>query len=162
MKNILITLSFLMFVFTTNAQKNWHSVSAPRDTAKIDSSKIIKQYLDGLIGNKIPNSSNLYVNYFDNFSYYQNKSAKCFILSGVSLGITALIGITPTLVKISNPETDIEVISQVCAIGAGVGFISTVVCLIRGGIYLHKSSLILDQQKRFIIETNGTNIRIRF
>lgn len=97
-------------------------------------------------------------------SVYTHKAGRNFIAAGSFLFLGSTFAIIPSLFDNSTIEkADRNVkYTYVCEAIAGACFITTMVCLISGGVNMQKSAITLRSGKNYIIETNGQNIKFKF
>lgn len=93
-------------------------------------------------------------------SIYTEKASNNFTASGILLLATPIVASIPFLLD-KNSEK-FQTYTYVCEGVAGVLFISSVACFLSGASNLKKSSIILRSGKNYIVETDGTNIKIKF
>ena len=149
MKKILLMFTLLICAVSINAQ-----------VVDTISRKIIKE--DGLShwdrGNPILKeisiwkADNIYTS-----SIYFDKGGNNLMWGGITLGSGVVVGMIPLLIE--NPSKSL---SYGCLGVSGGLFITSIVQFIVGGHQISKGGMILRQKKNYIIETDGTSLKVKF
>jgi hypothetical protein len=92
-------------------------------------------------------------------SIYFDKGGTNLMWGGITLGLSMVVGMIPLTELMNNPRK--EVYYGFLGTSGGL-FIISVIQFIVGGNQISKGGMILRQKKNYIIETNGTNLKIKF
>jgi len=95
-------------------------------------------------------------------SIYTERAGKNFEAAGVLFLSSVVTGSIPFFINKSQTSVNTQTITYICAGVAGTCLISSVVCFICGAGNMKTSAVILRSNKKYMIETDGTNLKLRF